>query len=59
MAQGRHGNAVKNLSHKCIKQQVASIGFIDATALQVKDFISIQLADGGTVGTLYLVSGDF
>jgi hypothetical protein len=59
LAQRSNRNAVNNLSHKRLNQQVAGVGFIESTALQVEDFLSIQLADGCTVGTFHVVSRDF
>jgi hypothetical protein len=59
LAQRSNRNAVNNLSHKRFNQQVAGVGFVESTALQIEDFLGIQLTDGCTVGTFHVVSRDF
>jgi hypothetical protein len=59
MPQRSYRNAIKNLSRKGIKQKFAGVGFIQSTALQVENFIGIQLAYRRPVRTFHLVSSDF
>ena len=41
------------------QQQGSGIGSSDATALQIKKLILLQLAHGGAMGTAYVIGDDF
>ena len=59
LLQGLNRNLVKYFVGKGVDQEFLGAGSIDASTLQIKYFVGVELTDGCAVGTLYIVSNDF